>query len=77
MASVDRLPSGKWRARVRRQGHTVSRSFRLKTDADGWVRDQEDRIDFCFTHKCTFHRFISILFCVAVFIYYFRRAVFL
>lgn len=45
MASVDRLPSGKWRARVRRQGHTVSRSFRLKTDADGWVRDQEDRID--------------------------------
>lgn len=37
MASFEKLPPGVWRARVRRQGHTVARSFRLKADADTWV----------------------------------------
>ncbi len=45
MASFEKLPSGIWRVRVRRQGHTVTRSFRLKADADTWGRDQEGRID--------------------------------
>lgn len=45
MATFARLPSGKWRVRVRRQGHTLTRSFRLKSDAEAWVRDQEGRID--------------------------------
>ncbi len=45
MASIEKLPSGQWRVRVRRNGHAVSRSFRLKADADAWARDQEGRID--------------------------------
>ena len=45
MATFERLPSGKWRVRIRRQGHTLTRSFRLKADADAWSRDQEGRID--------------------------------
>lgn len=45
MASFEKLPSGQWRVRVRRQGHTLTRSFRLKTEADAWARDQEGRID--------------------------------
>ncbi len=34
MASFSKLPSGKWRAMVRKHGHTVSCSFRLKAEAD-------------------------------------------
>ena len=45
MASFEKLPSGQWRVRVRRQGHTLTRSFRLKAEADAWARDQEGRID--------------------------------
>lgn len=45
MASFEKLQSGMWRVRVRRQGHTLTRSFRLKADADTWARDQESRID--------------------------------
>lgn len=45
MATCEKLPSGKWQVRVRRQGHTLTRSFRLKNDADAWARDQEGRID--------------------------------
>lgn len=45
MASFSKLPSGQWRAQIRRNGHSVSRSFRLKAEAEAWVRDQEGRID--------------------------------
>lgn len=45
MASFNRLPSGRWRVQVRRNGHAVSRSFRLKEEAQTWAREQEDRID--------------------------------
>ncbi len=45
MATFTKLPSGQWRAQIRRQGHSISRTFRLKTHADAWVRDQDARID--------------------------------
>lgn len=45
MATFEKLPSGNWRVRIRRQGHTLTRSFRLKSDAETWVRDQEGRIE--------------------------------
>ena len=45
MASYNRLPPGRWRVQVRRNGHAVSRSFRLKEEAQTWAREQEDRID--------------------------------
>ncbi len=47
MATIEQLPSGLWRARVRRQGHpTKSKSFRLKVDAERWsakVEGEQDR----------------------------------
>lgn len=36
---------GKWRAQVRRDGHSLSRTFRLKVDADNWAREAERDID--------------------------------
>jgi integrase len=45
MATTHKLPSGQWRAQIRRHGHSLSRTFRLKADADAWVREQEGRID--------------------------------
>lgn len=45
MATLTKLPSGQWRAQIRRQGHSISRSFRLKHAADEWARDQERRVD--------------------------------
>ena len=45
MASLHRLPSDRWRAKMRRSGHSVSRTFRLKQKAEAWARDQETRID--------------------------------
>ena len=45
MATTRKLPSGHWRAQIRRHGHSLSRTFRLKADADAWVREQEGRID--------------------------------
>ena len=47
MAAIEQLPSGLWRARVRRQGHpTQSKSFRLKVDAERWsakIEGEQDR----------------------------------
>lgn len=34
MASCHKSPSGRWRAMVRKQGHTLSRTFRLKIEAE-------------------------------------------
>ena len=45
MPSITKLPSGLWRVQIRRKGHSVRQSFRLKADADAWARDQESRID--------------------------------
>ena len=44
MASFNKLPSGKWRAMVRKQGHSLSNTFRLKVEAVNWAAEQESRI---------------------------------
>lgn len=44
MASINKLPSGLWRAQVRRKSHSMSRTFRLKSDAQAWASEQEARI---------------------------------
>lgn len=42
MAVIDELPSGKWRARIRRRGFkTQTKSFLRKVDAIGWARKVE------------------------------------
>jgi hypothetical protein len=38
------LPSRGWRVLVRRQGHSLSRTFRLKAEAEAWAAKQENRI---------------------------------
>ncbi len=45
MASFNRLPSGKWRAQVRRKGHALGETFTLKRDAETWARRIESEID--------------------------------
>ena len=40
MASIDKR-KGNWRAQVRRGGQTLTKTFRLKADADAWARDIE------------------------------------
>jgi integrase len=45
MATSNRLRSGYWRAQVRRKGHAISRSFKIKADAEDWARDQETLIE--------------------------------
>ena len=45
MATVHKIASGSWRVQVRRKGQYASNVFRLKADADAWVRDTESRID--------------------------------
>lgn len=45
MPTFQRLPSKRWRAQVRRNGHTLSRTFRRKAEAEEWARGQETRID--------------------------------
>ena len=42
MATIDQLPSGAWRARVRRKGQrALVKSFHLHADAEGWARKIE------------------------------------
>lgn len=45
MATIDRRPTGKWRAQVRREGRALSKTFVMKGDADARVRETEGRID--------------------------------
>ena len=49
LASFNKLPSGRWRAMVRKQGHTLSFTFRLKVEADqsGTGREDEGVADVC------------------------------
>lgn len=45
MASF-RERNGKWQVQIRQKGHApISRSFRLKRDAEAWARQTETRID--------------------------------
>ena len=42
MASIRKLPSGKWNAQVRRHGYSpVSKSFLVEKDATRWARNVE------------------------------------
>lgn len=45
MASIVRLPSGNWRAQVRRKGRYVAESFKRRRDAEQWTLKMERRID--------------------------------
>ena len=46
MATITKLPSGKWKARVRKFGAPdQSRSFDRKIDADAWARRTESEIE--------------------------------
>jgi integrase len=44
MASFTKLPSGRWRAQVRRKGQHASRAFRLKSEAEAWAKEAEAKI---------------------------------
>jgi integrase len=44
MASIDKR-RGKWRAQVRRNGQSLTRTFVRKMDADAWVREADIAID--------------------------------
>lgn len=46
MASITQRPSGKWQAKVRRQGQpSVSKSFQTKAAAEAWARSVEREMD--------------------------------
>lgn len=44
MASIDKR-RGKWRAQVRRDGHSLCKTFLRKSDAEAWARERERAID--------------------------------
>ncbi len=45
MATICRLPSGSWRALIRRRSTVASRTFRLRADAEIWARAAERNVD--------------------------------
>ncbi|WP_051881669.1 site-specific integrase [Parvularcula oceani] len=45
MATLTRLPTGNWRAQVRRKGRYASATFQRKIDADMWAREAEREAD--------------------------------
>ncbi|MEQ1653079.1 MAG: tyrosine-type recombinase/integrase [Hyphomicrobium sp.] len=45
MATFDKLPSGYWRAQVRRKRKHLSKTFRLKADAEVWALDIERAVE--------------------------------
>lgn len=46
MATLKKLPSGSWQARVRRPGFScISKTFNKKSDAEKWARHTETQID--------------------------------
>ncbi|WP_170438809.1 tyrosine-type recombinase/integrase [Ruegeria arenilitoris] len=45
MATITKLPSGKWRAQVRRKGTYKARTFTRKIDATGWAADIERALE--------------------------------
>jgi hypothetical protein len=44
MATIRRRKS-RWQVQIRRHGHQVSRTFRLRADAELWARQQEAELD--------------------------------
>ena len=47
MPVIVKLPSGSWRAQVRRKGMYVSNSFRRHADASAWALEAERTIRTC------------------------------
>ena len=45
MPVIVKLPSGNWRAQVRRKGKYISNTFRRRVDADTWALETERTID--------------------------------
>lgn len=45
MATIVKLPSGNWRAQFRFLGKSVSKTFRLKSQAERWATEQHGRVD--------------------------------
>lgn len=46
MASVKQMPTGKWRALIRRTGHKPQcKTFRTKSQADNWAKLRESELD--------------------------------
>jgi integrase len=45
MATLFQLPSGRWRAQIRRKGRYISETFIRHQDADVWAKENEVRID--------------------------------
>jgi integrase len=45
MATLIKLPSGNWRAQLRHRQKSVSKTFRLKSQALRWATEQQDRIE--------------------------------
>lgn len=46
MASITKLPSGNWRALIRKRGsEALSETFKKKKDAENWAKAQELKID--------------------------------
>lgn len=46
MASITKLPSGKWRALIRKRGSKpISGTFEKKKEAEAWARNEELKID--------------------------------
>lgn len=45
MASIVKLPSGNWRVQIRHHRKSISKTFRLKSLAERWAREQHDLID--------------------------------
>ena len=51
MSVIVKLPSGNWRAQVRRKGKYISNTFRRRADADTWALETECTIDKGFDRK--------------------------
>ncbi len=45
MATINKRPSGKWQATVRREGRSASKSFIKRVDAVRWAREMEMQAD--------------------------------
>ena len=45
MAAFQKLPSGNWRALIRRKGNYASETFRRRRDAERWALEMERRVD--------------------------------
>ena len=45
MATFNKLPSGYWRAQIRRKGKYASKTFRLKSQAESWAIEAERAVE--------------------------------